>query len=230
MTEDTDALTAAPDGRSTRWDDHRAQRRDQLVASAIELIAEGEDLAVAGICARARIPRSVVYRVFRDRDDLDEQIRARIVELLMEVLAPTLAPHGTIREAIGGAVTTYVEWVRQNPQLHLFLGTGSPRRRSTGSRVVTGTKTAIAVQLQSMLESALAGAGGDPSAAESVAFGLVGLVDSTVNRWVNNPRPGLSAEALSQFLATSIWSVLQPAAESAGVTITPETRVNDLLA
>lgn len=56
--------------------------------------------------------------VFRDREDLDEQIRARIIERLMAVLAPVLVPDGTIKDTVAQAAETFVGWVRENPQLH----------------------------------------------------------------------------------------------------------------
>lgn len=230
MPTDTEVTSAtAPDGRARRWDEHKAERRDLILTAAIEMIREqGGEVAVQEIADRAGLPRSVVYRVFRDREDLDEQIRGRIVDLLMDVLAPKLVPQGTVQDAISGAIHTYVGWVREFPLLHLFLGTGSAQRRTTGSRVVTGTKTAIAVQLKDMIATVLAASAADPSIAESLAFGLVGLVDGTVNRWVNNPEPALSADALGVFLSAAIWEVLRRTAEDAGVTLTLDSRLADL--
>ncbi|HMY09116.1 MAG: hypothetical protein U0R21_10380 [Nocardioidaceae bacterium] len=58
--------------------------------------------------------------------------------------------------------------------------------RTTDSRVVTGTKTAIAVQ-------------------------------GSVNRWVNTPDPLITSEQLGDFLAESLWQVLQSTMAATGV-------------
>ncbi|MFD4180524.1 TetR/AcrR family transcriptional regulator [Rhodococcus sp. NPDC058514] len=223
------ARRAPTDGRATRWDDHKAERRDRILEAAMDAINEGgSDVGVQQIAERAGVPRSVVYRIFKDRGDLDEQLRARILERLMEHVTPGLTPAGTIEEAITSAVDNYLRWIVEAPRLHQFLGTGSPSHRTTGSRVVTGTKTAIAVQLTGLLESVLRSLGKDSDLAESLAFGLIGLVDVSVNRWLSNPQSALTVEQLADFLSVSIWQVLDGNLKKIGVTIGPSTRLSDL--
>ncbi|MCX6399159.1 MAG: hypothetical protein NTX33_04405 [Propionibacteriales bacterium] len=215
-----------PDGRDTRWADHRAARRDLILNAAIEAIdAEGGTVAVAAMADRAAVPRSVVYRLFEDRDDLDEQIRSRIIDELMSDLRPALDPTGTIQEAIERATTTYVGWVDGHPRLQQFLGTGSATRRRTGSRVVTGTRTAIARGLSRLLEAEfthLAEEQAPPGNAENLAFGIVGLVDGAVNRWVAHPESRSTPEELVEFLADAVWSVLSTNAQRLGLTLQPD--------
>ncbi|MFE3289558.1 TetR/AcrR family transcriptional regulator [Rhodococcus sp. NPDC059234] len=231
MPERVDATARpGPDGRATRWDDHKADRRDRILDAAIAAIEEGgADVGVKQIAERAGVPRSVVYRIFSGRGDLDEQLRARILERLMEHVTPGLTPAGTIREAIVDAVDNYLRWIVEAPRLHQFLGTGSPSHRTTGSRAVTGTKTAIAVQLTGLLEEVLRSLGKDSGLAESLAFGLIGLVDVSVNRWLSNPQSALTIEQLSDFLTVSIWQVLDGNLRRLGVDVDPTTPVARLM-
>ncbi|MDG3016123.1 TetR/AcrR family transcriptional regulator [Speluncibacter jeojiensis] len=218
---------ATPDGRATRWDEHKAQRREQILDAAIASIDEsGTDVGVQQIAERAGVPRSVVYRIFKDRGDLDEQLRARILDRLLTHIAPALHPEGTVGEAISRAVSTYLSWIVESPRLHQFLGIGSPSRRTTGSRAVTGTKTAIGVQLTTLLESVLTRAGRDPAPAEPLAFGLIGLVDVSVNRWLTHPTIG--SEELAAFLEVSLWQVLDANLRRLGVAIDPATPISEL--
>lgn len=217
---------ASRDGRNARWDEHRATRRDAILTAAIEAIdvASGT-IGVAAIADRAGVPRSLVYRHFENRDDLDERIRIRIVDELMSGLAPALDARGTVIDAIRSAIATYVRWVDDHPNLQQFLGTGSATRRRTGSRVVTGTKTAIAVQLTALVDAELtrhadATASGE---SENLAFGIVGLVDGAVNRWVAQPGSHGSADELIDFLTDAVWSVLASSAERLGVPLNPDT-------
>jgi len=218
---------AESDGRTTRWTDHKVERREQVLEAAVAEIAEqGSGVGVQQIAARADIPRSAVYRIFTDRSDLDEQIRARIIDRLMSDLAPALTPQGTVEQVIARAVDTYLGWIVDAPRLHQFLRTGSATRRTVGSRVVTGTRTAIAVQLSDLLEALLRNLGKDATAAESIAFGLIGLVDASVNRWLGSSTPTTTSDQLAAFLTTSIWQVLDGNLRRLDVTIDPATPLN----
>ncbi|MDI3408142.1 TetR/AcrR family transcriptional regulator [Streptomyces cavernicola] len=213
------------DGRDTRWNDHRAERRDRVLDAALAAIArEGSGVSVAAIGKEAGMPRSVVYRVFRSREDLDEQIRARIMDDLMSELAPTLDPKGTVREAVRLVAATYVGWVVEHPRLHQFLG--------TGSRVVVGTRTAVARQLAGLLDEfavrLLAGAQAPTGYSLDLAFGMVGLVDGVVNRWVAHPESRSTPEDLTAFLSDALWGVLSGAARQLGVELDPDLPIDDL--
>lgn len=215
------------DGRDTRWDDHRAQRRDNLLATAIVAIErDGTDLAVAQIAAEAGIPRSVVYRLFRNREDLDEQIRTRIVEDLMSHLAPALDPEGTIREALDNGMAIYVGWVSRHPKLHEFLGLSQTAQPAAESRVVMGTRTAIATYLAALLEHQLGrlGATAPPTGhANNVAFGMVGLVEGAVSHWISTPEESRTSEPeLIAFLSDASLATLTSAAARLGITLDPE--------
>ncbi|MFF8377971.1 TetR/AcrR family transcriptional regulator [Streptomyces sp. NPDC015661] len=212
-----------PDGRDTRWTGHRAERRDQVLTAALTVIGrEGTTVSVAAIGAEAGMPRSVVYRIFRSREDLDEQIRARITDELMAALSPALDPRGTIREAIEHAAATYVGWVALHPHLHRFLGTGSP--------AVTGTRTAVALHLARLLDSYADRFLPDGERAPTgfqlnLAFAMVGLVDGVVNQWAAHPESGSSLDDLTLFLSDALWGVLASATARLGIKLDPDQPV-----
>ncbi|MGH3950341.1 MAG: TetR/AcrR family transcriptional regulator [Pseudonocardiaceae bacterium] len=217
------------DGRSTRWDSHNTQRRIEVLDAAVAAIEEdGLRVGVKQIAARVGVPRPVVYRHFKDRADLDEQIRQRIVELLMAELAPTLRPDGTVQESIRRTVDTYLSWIERHPHLHAFLGAGAGQP-SGGSRVVAGTKAAIAVEAGNVFAAILRNFGFQTELARSIAFGLVGFVDVTVNRWLADRDRTLTATELADFLARSIWFVLHGNLRALGIEITPDTPTRALL-
>ncbi|MEU1225743.1 TetR/AcrR family transcriptional regulator [Streptomyces sp. NPDC005828] len=220
MAEDRETRNGArPDGRDTRWTGHRAERRDQVLTAALTVIGrEGTAVSVAAIGAEAGMPRSVVYRIFRSREDLDEQIRARITDDLMAALSPALAPRGTIREAIEHAAGTYVGWVALHPELHRFLGSGSP--------AVTGTRTAVALHLARLLdayaERFLDGGPAPTGFNLNLAFGMVGLVDGVVNQWAAHPESRSSLDDLTHFLSDALWGVLASATLRLGLKLDPD--------
>ncbi|WP_426362243.1 TetR/AcrR family transcriptional regulator [Streptomyces sp. E-08] len=224
MAEDRDTRNdGRPDGRDTRWTGHRAERRDQVLTAALTVIGrEGPAVSVAAIGAEAGMPRSVVYRIFRSREDLDEQIRARITDELMAALSPALDPKGTIRESIELGAATYVGWVALHPHLHRFLGTGSP--------AVTGTRTAIALRLALLLDTyaeRFLDDGPAPTGFNlNLAFGMVGLVDGVVNQWAARPEARSSLDDLTDFLSDALWGVLASATTRLGVKLDPDQPID----
>ncbi len=217
------------DGRATRWDAHKTRRRRQLLDAAVAAIeALGPTVGVKQIAEQASVPRSVLYRHFTDRADLDEQISQRIVDLLLSELAPTLRPQGTATEAIRRVVGTYLDWIEQHPRLYAFLSAHS-RTPAAGSRVVAGTKAALAAQAAELFATAARTAGRDTSFASTVASGLVGFVDATVNHWLADKRRTISTDELADYLTRSIWSVLDGNARALGIQIDPDRPVTDLL-
>lgn len=217
------------DGRSTRWADHKAQRRRAVLDAALRAIdAEGASVGVAQIAEHAGLPRSVVYRLFQERGDLDEQVRAHIVDELMARMNPVLVPEGTAAQSIDRAVNTYVRWITEHPHQHQFLGVGSKSRPARGSKMVTGTKTATALHISEIFGAMLRAFGKDATLAESVSFGLIGLVDGAVNRWLSNRQRPLDAEQLALFLSRSIWYVLDGNLRALGVEFDPHAPLGDL--
>lgn len=217
------------DGRTTRWDAHKTRRRMRLLDAAVSAIeALGPSVGAKQIAEQAGVPRSVLYRHFKDRADLDEHVCQRIVDLLLSQLAPTLRPQGTATEAIRRVIGTYLDWIEQHPHLHAFLGAHS-RAPAGGSRVVAGTKAALAAQAAELFATAARVAGKDTSFAPTVASGLVGFVDATVNHWLADKRSTISTAELTDYLTRSIWSVLDGNARALGVTIDPDRPIHDLL-
>jgi AcrR family transcriptional regulator len=93
-----------------------AARRKQLVASAIEVIAE-VGLARAStvrIAQRAGVSRGVLTYHFRDRAELVEHVVQAVYDLGAEVLVPKLAlvstPRETLLTFIGGSVELYAAY------------------------------------------------------------------------------------------------------------------------
>src|ERR1041384_8250665 len=92
-----------PDGRQLRWDKHNQARRQTILDAAVAVLEEtepGEDIHVQQIAQRAGLSRTVVYRHFTDRADLDQAVQTDILEMLAGDLLPEVTLDGTIEEII----------------------------------------------------------------------------------------------------------------------------------
>lgn len=216
------------DGRSVRWEAHKARRRADVLDAAVDAIeSEGPGVGVKQIAERVGLPRSVVYRHFEDRADLDAKVRQRIVNMLMAELEPTLRPDGTPVQSIRRAINAYLGWIEHHPRLHTFLGAGSGRS-SGGSKVPAGSKAAIAAETSELFASALRSFGQDDRLAPSIASGLVGFVDATVNHWLGDKDRKVGTEELADYLSLSIWYVLDGNLRALGIELDPDTPVGEL--
>ncbi|MCX3058208.1 TetR/AcrR family transcriptional regulator [Streptomyces beihaiensis] len=215
------------DGRSTRWDEHKAQRQLELVDAAVALIEEeGARFRVQRLAERVGLPRSVLYRHFKDRASLEEMIRRRVVESFMRRMEPTLTFEGTVEEAVRRVVGAHLDWVAQHPRLYAYMGVGE-HAMGDGS-LVADAKTAIALMLGERFKDVLAAFGVRQAPIRSVAVGIVGFVDTCVNQWVRDPERELSEEELREMLCRSVWAVLDAALRDLGVELSPRQRVADL--
>ncbi|UFS98716.1 TetR/AcrR family transcriptional regulator [Nocardia huaxiensis] len=217
--------STAADGRSTRWNGHKAQRRVAMLDAALAVIEDnGIEISVQQIADRLHVPRPVVYRHFDGRADLDEQIRRHILDSLLAELLPRLRPDGTVRDAVRGAVGTYVSWVEQHPNLHRFLTAAAPQGES--SNVLAGARDRIGGQLADTFADTLARFGIDRNRARPMAFGTVGFVDGVVNSW--RAAPTLTSEQVEGILTESVLSLLEGNARSLDVPLTRDTLVAEV--
>lgn len=216
----------AADGRSTRWDGHKAQRRADMLDTALAVIEEnGTEISVQQIADRLQVPRPVVYRHFDGRADLDDAIRRHILESLTAEVLPRLHSDGTVRDLVRGAVGTYVGWVERHPNLHRFLAAADPH--SAAGTALAGARDRIGGQLADLFADALERFGIDRNRARPMAFGIVGFVDGVVNSW--RAAPTLSSEHVEGILTESVLALLEGNARSLDVPLTRDTVVSDLL-
>ncbi|MFJ4654902.1 TetR/AcrR family transcriptional regulator [Nocardia sp. NPDC088792] len=227
MTGTSSPTPPAADGRSTRWNGHKARRRADMLDAAVTVIEEhGTEISVQQIADRLRVPRPVVYRHFDGRADLDEAIRRHILESLLAELLPRLSPDGTMKDAVRGAISTYVGWIERHPHLHRFLTAADPHSESSGA--LAGARDRIGGQLADLFAESLNRFGIDRNRARPMAFGMVGFVDGVVNSW--RAAPTLTSEQVEGILTESVLALLEGNARSLDVPLTRDTVLADVIA
>jgi len=226
-------MTARADGRQARWDKHNESRRQRIIDAAVEVIEEsepGSDIQVQQIAAKAGLSRTVIYRHFDDRADLDRAVQQRILDDLWSELLPAVTLNGTVPEIIRRIIGTYVRWAVAHPALHLAAdhdsdGAGGPLERRMEQ---------LADEIAGLLGLGVAVLGAEPSEEEAASvdplvFGLIGAVFGAVRRWLTRTERQLSAERLEQLISDSVWYLIAGHARSWGITIDPDAPVQDLL-
>jgi AcrR family transcriptional regulator len=187
------------DGRRERWHEHRIRRRAALVDAGVATIDRfGADASAEEIAATARVSRTVLYRYFRDTDDLRGAVSQRIGDIVIAELQTPLRSGATANEIIGGTVEALTDWVEAHPRLYEFL-----RRRGTTLGDVEAT---IADQVAELLCGFTAAFGLRTRLAEPTAQALVGMVEHTLAWWIKSRT--ISRHDLVEHLRHAIWDVI----------------------
>jgi AcrR family transcriptional regulator len=204
--------TDAPDGRRLRWTAHRAQRRDGFVHAGVQAVDRyGPGASAEQIADIAGVSRTVLYRYFRDREDLRTAIADQVVRAVVDSVLPKLAirPDATPHEIIRSAIDVIMGWLDEHPNLYHFL-----RSRRTGASLdsVEGT---LADNVAALLKTMMILFGIDSEYAEPGAYGIVGFVESAASWWLDHRT--LSRDRLAEQITMGVWHLLAGTAAEFGV-------------
>lgn len=211
---------AARDGRSTRWDPHRRERRLSIINAAIEAIEEhGPQALTAQIADKARVPRTHVYRHFDGKPALDLAVCAHVANQIGQRIRAGLASGGTAMAIIRGTIDQHLSWVESHPNLYRFLAQHSYRVPTDSLGSSGDTKAAFAAELTALIARYMAAFGLDTEPAERVVVGVVGLVDATAAWWLGRddpPRAVVTGE-----LTEEVWLLLDRTMRRLGLELDP---------
>lgn len=223
-----------PDGRQARWNKHNETRRQQIIDAAIEVIEAGEpgaEVHVQQIADAAGLSRTVVYRHFEDRADLDRAVQIQVIEALWADLLPAMSLDGTVPQIISRIVSTYVGWAVAHPALHRLAeqdtssdGQGPLQLGIARIADQVGQLIIVAVDLLELEAS-----DDERAAIDPLVFGLVGAVFGAVRRWMSKESRTPPADVIVELTTRSVWHILHGHALSLGVTLDPDLPVEDLL-
>ncbi|GMA37534.1 TetR/AcrR family transcriptional regulator [Demequina litorisediminis] len=129
----------AIDGRDTRWDQHRTQRRRELVSDALRAIrVHGPGVGMDEIATRAGTSKTVIYRHFGDRAGLYaavvESVHAYIRDGVTEALQAS--EHGDLAHLTDTLADGYLGLVERDPYIYRFVMNGPGERARSIPRAV----------------------------------------------------------------------------------------------
>jgi AcrR family transcriptional regulator len=210
------ATDTTPDGRSSRWDEHRLARREELVDATLRAIREhGAGVGMDEVAAVARTSKTVFYRHFTDRAGLYTAVAERVDATIIRDLtraADEPAPDGT-RAVIRGVIAAYLRLVADDPEVYRFIVNAPivpPGERPHGD-VAAGMTGRIAAHVADLVAGGLAGS---PTAHRMWGIALVGMVRATADAWLaaGGADGGQSSDELADDLTALLWDGLSSVA------------------
>jgi AcrR family transcriptional regulator len=181
-----DPPSAAPVARRLTGD----QRRQQLVAVALELFADRGYRATTmdHIADAAGVTKPLVYQHFSSKRalylELVDAVGARLVEAIEAATAVVPGP----RQQVERGFAAYFEFVLANPAaFRLLYGRHSGQDEELGAplRQVEG---AIAEAIDPLIDAGL-----DPEHRRTLAYGVVGLAEGASRYWLSRGKRGRPA-------------------------------------
>ncbi|PZR53586.1 TetR/AcrR family transcriptional regulator [Xylanimonas oleitrophica] len=212
-------MTRDLDGRSTRWDDHRAARRRELVNAARKAVhRSGPGVSMDEIAAAAGTSKSIVYRYFEDKAGLRLAVSSAVVADMHDALARAATEAPSPLAALRAMVRVYLEMIEHSPHVYWFVTRTSiagvePAEGPDARPGAVGTPdTPLSAYLDSVIElvaepfAQVADVSTDAAAAW--AAGAVGFVRGSGEWWLARREAGattLDREELTEQVTLWLW-------------------------
>ncbi|MFV0427728.1 MAG: TetR/AcrR family transcriptional regulator [Beutenbergiaceae bacterium] len=189
-----------PDGRSTRWDSHRQERRAQLCHLARKAVHRaGPDLSMDEIAAAMGTSKSIVYRYFTDKSGLQAAVGQSVLDEIADALERASRQQGSAQQRMRAMVQIYVGTLTNSPNVYRYV---TAEQSASLSTFLTTVGDAVAVPLRELLGPGDA----DGAVAHLWAAGVVGFVRGAGESWLGTAaQERLSAAQMVDFLSGWLW-------------------------
>ncbi len=193
----TDARASlVPDGRSSRWTEHRTARRRELIKTArraIDVIGPGASME--DIAATADTSKSVYYRYFGDKTGLQRAVAEVVIaQMQQKVLGAAKAATGP-REGFHSMVLAYLQMAQTSPNVYAFVtrvgiaesSAASGSSDDTLAHFLAAITAMISRPMRTFLLSPERSAGPDDAAPEYWPTAAIGMVRAVGEQWLSAP-------------------------------------------
>lgn len=219
-----------------RWDEHNSTRQAQILEAAVALIEENgptAEVSIQQIAERAGLARSVVYRQFDNREDLDARVREFITDHYVSEVESLLVldPTKTAEEMFHEVMRRVVSWAAAHPHLYRFAQNGPVHGHSTGETSLGIGRHRVAEALWQQFSSWTGMLAIDVEPYRPLADGLVGLVEGIVTQYIGtaeSERP--DQETIARMLSASGWHLFAGHAADLGYHFDRSANIAQVLA
>ena len=193
-----------PDGRNTRWNAHRRQRRNDLIKSAraaVHII--GPEVSMEEIANHAGTSKSVFYRYFEDKQGLQQAVAQASIDFMEAELKRAGTSANNAHDGLYTMVLAYLQLADSSPNVYNFstaIPTGMAIFRKNMARFLQRSVEHVLPQYKDHA--------GGKNLAYYWATAAVGFVRATGEEWIaDQDAPNrLDPEQLARSIAN--WLLL----------------------
>jgi AcrR family transcriptional regulator len=197
-----------PDGRSARWETHRAERRQELVKAAMAAVEKhGAAVGMDQIAAEAGTSKAVFYRHFNDKNDLYRAVGQYMIEVLQRRVASKVGRESTndARAMLAAGIDSFLAVLERTPEVYRFV-VHNPVVKQAGANGLVDYTGSMAQLVELLIEQYFPNSSPHPSG--PLASAVVGYVKAGGEWWLNNPNVMTRAE-LTASLTDLLWNGVQ---------------------
>ena len=196
------------DRRSSRWDEHRRARREELTAATIVAIrAHGADVGMSQVASQARTSKTVVYRHFADKTDLYLAVCDWVAAVLVAQIQRAMRDTAEPRETLLAGISAYLGLIEADPEVYRYVMRPPKLDRPPGEDPVTDLCTVIGDHVAEVISTELHRQNRDTAPAVTWGHAVVGMARAAGDQWLAQ-RPELDREILAAQLADLAWAGL----------------------
>ena len=215
------------DGRASRWQSHREERRRELIKSARRAVhALGSDASMEDIAAAAGTSKSVFYRYFGDKAGLQQAVGEVVLSQMQRRIQEAAQSAQTPREGLFAMVSAYLQMAETSPNVYAFVTRYTPgdTGATNGTIATAGALGHFFAAISDMIARPMRDHLGDSAGREAVIGywpnAAIGLVRNAGEQWLASPespsKPGQEAMArqITDWLCLGLAPELRSAAPS----------------
>src|SRR3954452_5148838 len=118
---------AAVDGRASRWQSHREERRRELIKSARKAVhALGSAAPREDMAAASGTSKSVFYRYFGDKAGLQQAVGEVVLSQMQRRIREAARGAQTPREGLLAMISAYLQMAETSPNVYSFVTRHAP--------------------------------------------------------------------------------------------------------
>ncbi|GAA4397407.1 TetR/AcrR family transcriptional regulator [Tsukamurella soli] len=233
MTRAADTPTS---GYAERWKSHNVERRAAILAAAADLVEQsppGADVPVQRVADQAGVAKSVVYRQFKGKDDLERTLRQFVLDQFADELETDLdISHGSLRSILARTIDSAATWMSEHPRLVELLRAGPAAASPDAPDAIGELKRRIVQRSDDTIAALAVATGADRSAFEAIPFVVVNMVEATLTSWIRGESAATvrSRDEMVAALTDITWFILDGAAHTIGVTVDPDEELATVVA
>ncbi|MEV7604312.1 TetR/AcrR family transcriptional regulator [Paenarthrobacter sp. NPDC089322] len=179
------------DGRAARWQNHREERRRELIKAARKAVhALGSDASMEDIATAAGTSKSVYYRYFGDKAGLQQAMGEVVLGQMQRRMREAAQLAQTPREGLFAMVSAYLQMAESSPNVYAFITRLSPGEASAQDALAaSGALGNFFEQISEMLATPMRQyLGADNEALiDYWPTAAIGLVRNAGEMWLGSP-------------------------------------------